>query len=307
MNRSVILSRQLALVAYIGRYPGITVPELARHFEMRQAVIRGDIEVIDRAGFGDLLPGQTFELDMERYLKNGELELISSLEVHSAPRLTSKEAALLMLGLRAIAPGLSAQQSALVPSLMAEVLALAGGQAPVDLAQVVESNLPTRTWQQLHQAIGAKQQVQIRYISAVGRESVRAIDPLRFSRVEDAWLVEAWCHQTEQKRIFRLDRITDLEPLDLSQVHPSNASARDNEGLDCLVTLAETARWRLAEICATAEMDSDLTLRFRVWDQEWMVSQLLILAADIAQVAPPDMARQASRRAQEALAVWEGF
>lgn len=313
MNRSVILSRQLALVVYIERHPGIRVEELAKHFGLRPRVIRDDIEVLDRAGFGDLLPGSTFELNMDRYLETGELEVYSSLSVRSAPRLTSREAAVLLTGLRAIAPGLNEEQSAVVPSLIAEVLALAGGEggAALNLTQVVESNLPSATWRTMEQAIRERKQVRIHYLSSAGRESERRIDPLRLERAELAWLLHAWCHQTDQARTFRLDRIIDAEPLDDPQ-DPGRIEAR-GPGETCDVMLRASARWRLGEepvidvesSSSGSSGDSLLRARFSVWDRQWMVTRLLSLAPDALATDPAFWQYEAGERAREALAVWD--
>lgn len=307
MNRSVILSRQLALVAYIERHPGITVDQLARHFGMKSGLVRQDIEVLDRAGFGDLLPDCTFELNMDRYLESGELELSSNLSVRSAPRLTPGEAAVLLMGLRAVASGLTDEQSSLVPGLMADILALTGEGDPglLGLSRVIESNPTDAIWQLLQTAIRERRQVRISYVSSAGHRSSRLIDPLRLEREELAWLLHSWCHETGDQRTFRLDRIVEIDLLDSPQRH--GRTPEHEHGDDCYVDLRGSARWRLGEIPARVieSEEGTIRVRFEVWDPQWMVSRLLAMSPDVVATDPGQWLHLAGGRARAAVAVWD--
>lgn len=307
-NKSLTLSRLLALVAYIERFPGITVEELADHFGRSEKLIRADIAVLDEAGFGDALPDKTFFLDMDRYLTLDELQVDSHLQVKSAPRLTAQEAAMLVVGLAALAshPGVAEQGA---PQLVAKILALAGREAR-DVGyrvRVIESNASEAARQVINQAIRTKRQLRVRYLSAAERETTRTVDPQRLTRVDDGWLLDAWCHEADEPRTFRLDRMLNCEPLPTPQ-QPGRPRRRRTP-TECMVLLGPASQWRHQETSSTRtqRVPEGFKVAFPVWDEEWLTSQLLALSPDVLAVSPPGFGRAAAERARAARRVWRNL
>jgi predicted DNA-binding transcriptional regulator YafY len=68
------------------------------------------------------------------------------------------------------------------------------------------------------------QDIQITYIDAGNKRSVRRITPLRVFQWSENELVEGWCHLRNQNRQFRLDRITEI--MSAGETDPEIVSAK---------------------------------------------------------------------------------
>ena len=55
----------------------------------------------------------------------------------------------------------------------------------------------------------------------------RDVDPMRLARVEGHWYLEGWCHRAQDVRLFRVDRIEDLEVLDVPARLPEGKAAAE--------------------------------------------------------------------------------
>ncbi len=84
-----------------------------------------------------------------------------------------------------------------------EVLSLQGGDA-----RLVEEELPTP--EILKDAITKKKRVRIKYLSASGEESRRIIEPIQAAAYGNWIYVLAFCHLKAKERVFRLDRIVEI-------------------------------------------------------------------------------------------------
>ena len=85
----------------------------------------------------------------------------------------------------------------------------------------------------MRDALAAGRALRIRYYTA-GRDAVsqRTIDPMRLLIVEGRGYLEAWCRRAEGVRLFRLDRVEDVQVLDEPSAPPPDAEPTDlSEGL----------------------------------------------------------------------------
>ncbi|MBZ0100954.1 MAG: transcriptional regulator [Thermoanaerobaculia bacterium] len=100
----------------------------------------------------------------------------------------------------------------------------AGAAAALELATVDRSGeVPEAVFEALERAIGERAVCEVEYQTlAEARPRRRRFDPLRLFQRAEAWYLAAHCHENEEVRIFRLDRITAVEPTGGRFVPPEN-------------------------------------------------------------------------------------
>ena len=145
----------------------------------------------------------------------------------------------------------------------------------------------------LSAAIQAGQRVRLRYRSARDQETERAFDPYGVVSQRGIWYTVGHCHLRRGERLFRLDRIIDVEALAETFPRPADfdALAAVQRALATvpnvwrievwLKTTIEAARWRTGLSSAHfEEADGGVLLRSEVADLEQM-------ARDVAGIGVP--------------------
>ncbi len=310
-NKTVTLSRHLALVTLVRNNPGVTLTQLGRVLGRTTQQIRADIDLLDRAGVGDQLPDQTFFFDMDLLERRGEVALTFDLGASGSQPLTADETSRLVVGLAAMGSRQDAADLDQIPQLISKVLALAGPhEVPnfADLARllsVIDSNKLSKWHQLVETALSDGRELHLTYLSGRSRLSDRTVDPIALLQVPDGWVLNGWCHEAEEERNFRLDRIVFAEmggPVTVDGRKPS-AKRREEQ---CTVVLSREAQWLLTELPAisTSSAGSELSAVFQVWDDAWITTQLILLSPYIVSVTPNRYLESAAERANQALAVW---
>lgn len=64
----------------------------------------------------------------------------------------------------------------------------------------------------LEEAVRNKRPLRIKYISREGKETYRIVEPIQIKRSRDYLYLVGYCHLREAERMFRLDRIVELQP-----------------------------------------------------------------------------------------------
>ena len=309
------LPRLLALVPYLQARPGISVEQAAADFGVTDAQLRRDLTLLWMCGLPGHGPGDLIDLSFE-----GEnVSVIFDAGMSRPLRLTAEEALALVVALRTLAetPGLADTDA--VQRALAKVESVAGEAVGGDTVAVAldetERLLPV-----LHRAVDERRALRIRYYSASRDETTqRTIDPVRMVVVDGHDYVEAWCRQVEGMRVFRVDRIEDVELLDEPARVPDGVQLRDlSEGVfqpaaeHLLVELrlgpayAWVADYYSTEevtiAAAGAEDAGQLRVSLRVADPAWVRALVLGSAAQVEVLSPDWLAEDVRSEAARALA-----
>ncbi len=316
-DRLVGLSRQIALVNYIERNPGLTVGELAQHFNRTNAQIRRDITLLDQAGFDDLLPGRTLEVDYDLYKSQGRVQLRDSLKLNASSLLTQEDLARLLFGLEALAPNLSEEERLLLPNVIGELANLAGPEDELALAKLDAAPLQAdrEKFHQLEQALQSGAWVSFGYVRGDGERSQRMVIPQSLVLERDGWLLVANSADSGQ-RSFRLDRMDSValaEPQELAGHAPKaedgagHTDSSKDRGERVEVLLTPEAEWAVGESVASQVQPHPRGWQatYIVWDPEWFITELLLLAPYVVSTSPERYWVQAQKHARAALAVWD--
>jgi len=144
--------------------------------------------------------------------------------------------------------------------------------------------------------------VRIDYTSAGGDTTARVVDPYGLVQLGRRWYLPAWCHLRGGLRLFRLDRIGRIEPLEEPFTPPSDFDplAFVQEALAAapgcwrvevrLGVAVEEARRRIAPHEGTLEPRAGgVAFRFNVEDLDWAARYLIGLGFPFVVVDPPEL------------------
>jgi len=204
------LSRLLAMVPFVLRREGVTLTELAGHFEVSERQVVRDLELLFVCGTPGHLPDDLIEADWE-----GGVVRIGNAEPISRPlRLTSEEAVVLLLGLRLLGDVPGPHDRAATTSAADTLSALTSGQRS-RLGLIRDPYGPPKHAGTVTTALLQRRRLRLRYLSA-GRDELteREVDPYRIVSDAGRHYLEGWCHRAESVRLFRLDRVVQAEVLE---------------------------------------------------------------------------------------------
>jgi predicted DNA-binding transcriptional regulator YafY len=310
------LSRLLAMVPWLLNRQGVPIEEAAAHFGISADQLVKDLELLFVCGTPGHMPDDLIEAEWD----SGRIYLDNAEAIAKPLRLGPDEAIALIAGLRTLAelPGLhdrTAVESALVKlTAAAQDGAIAASRLSVDLTAGAQEQV-LRT---ARQALRTRRRMRIQYVVPARDEvTEREVDLMRVTNLGGLWYLEAWCHRAEAVRLFRVDRVTGAELLDLDGTPPPQAVSRDTgddlftpSDDDTLVTLeVETwGRW-VAEYYPTESVEElpsgGLRVRMRVADPRWIPRLILRLGGSGRIVDPPELADTAARSALAALAGYD--
>ncbi|ANZ42061.1 protein pafC [Lentzea guizhouensis] len=307
------LPRLLALVPYLLNRPAITVKEAAADFGITPKQLRKDLELLWMCGLPGYGPGDLIDLSFE-----GETITVSFDAGMNRPlRLTAAEASSLLVALRALADTPGVVDTDAVRRALAKIESAVGKAQPAGMVVglgAFEREETAEIRAAVQDAVKRERAVRIRYYSqSHDAMSDRVVDPMRLLLLEGRGYLEAWCRSALGVRLFRLDRIDEVEVLDEPSVPPPHAKLtdtseglfqpRDNQKIAVLL-LEPDAHW-VAEYYpvdhVAEQTDGRTRVLMRYDDPSWMVRLLLGLGGDVHVEQPAELAAEVVRRAEQAL------
>jgi proteasome accessory factor C len=313
------LQRLLALVPYVLARPGVSVAQVARDFDVPPAQVLRDLNVLWFCGLPGLLPGDLIEVDMDA-ARGGAVHVTNADPIARPLRLQVDEALALLVALRALAevPGL--HDGAAVQRTIAKLESAAGDAARASAPVAVDLDAVARdtTIASVRAALDTRKRLHLTYYVPHRDESTeRDVDPMRLLLVGEHAYLEGWCRRAEDVRLFRLDRVTAIEVLDVPLDVPAEAEPRDlDEDLfrpaptDMLVTLElqPAARW-VTENYPVESVDplgeGRLLVRLRTADTRWLRRLVLRLGGSARVLDPPELDAEIRSVAAAALRAYD--
>ncbi len=165
----------------------------------------------------------------------------------------------------------------------------------------------------LRGAVRSRRKTRLRYAKAADdAPSARIICPYAIVFTEQMWYVVAHCESTDGIRIFRLDRIAEVEQLaarfDSPRDFSLEAIVRDGKAFqgDDAATLRvryspHIARWIAEREGKALAEDGSLTVEHPLADREWAVRHLLQYGAEADVLAPQEVRLEVVRRLEAML------
>ena len=304
--------RMLSLVTYLRERPGARVGDVARAFGITERELVGDLNVLPMCGTsfrgGDLLDIDT---DGERIWWHNPDDVAQPL------RLASDEAISLLVAARAVAglPGLRERDRTALTRAVAKLEAAAGDAAEGSARVGVTFEAEGSVFADVDRALTERRRLWMRYYSSGrGEMTEREVDPIRLVSEGHTYL-EGWCRLSEDRRMFRLDRVADIQVLDVPS-DPPPLELRDlSDGLvrpaaddpQVVLEVGPAGRW-VTEYYGHEESlelpDGGLRITLRTPDPAGLVQLALRLGADGRITAPAELAERARATAAAALSLY---
>lgn len=307
------LVRLLNMVPYFQANPRITRAEAAADLGVTVEQLQADLDQLWCCGLPGYFPGDLIDFDFS----GDTIEVTFSAGVDKPLRLTSPEATVLLVALRALAdiPGAvdpQAARSAIAKIETAAGIAARSGGA-VDEPAPAESRAATA----VRAAVRDNRALTIDYYAASHDTLTRrVVDPIRVVLVGDRSYLEAWSREAEGVRLFRFDRIVDAVVRDEPSAPPQPAVAAptDTSLFDAdpslpsaTLRLAPSASWMFEyyPMRLLRELpDGYCEVAMTYASDEWMARLVLGLGPAVQVLGPDALAQRVRDAARAALPMY---
>jgi len=311
------VTRLLALAPYLQTRGEVPLKDVAADFGVSPAQMLKDLRVLYLCGLPGYGPGELIDINVEALEDDPDgLVRVDNADFLARPlRLGSNEASALIVALHAL---LDASPSA-TREVVERTLAKLEEAAAESSTPLVDVHLPRPrpavegAWSALEKAIAANQQARLDYYVPTRDETTqRVVDPIAVTRSQGRAYLDAWCHLAEDRRLFRVDRITAIEVLDSARV-AHDLEPRDlSEGLfepgpddlQARLSLSPEMRW-FAEyypVTTTSEgADGALEVTLAVSDERWLLRLALRFGHGLTVLEPAELRDRVTSVAADAL------
>jgi proteasome accessory factor C len=289
------LRRLLSVVPYVVRHPGTPVGDLSKLFEVSEAELLADLNLLFLTGLPPYGPGDLIEVDID----DESRVWIRMADYFSRPvRLTRAEAlALYLRGTELLGAGGVGEADALRDAL-AKIAEALGGEALGELRVDVGEAGTTGPLETVRRGVENREALEIEYYSANRDElSTRRIDPEHVFSALGNWYVVAWDRTVEAERLFRLDRIREVtatgerfEPRGLIG-QGRDLYTRTAEDVNVRLRLGPRARW-VAEyyvVGDSSERNGALEVVIPTKDLAWAAKLVLRLGGEARVLEPAEL------------------
>ncbi len=296
----------LTLVPYLIERGEVSLEDAARDFDVTPGEMRTMVEKLTLIGRPEQMPDDLFDINWDLLDEQGIIEITQAVGLERSPRLTAREAAALLGGLRLagslpgvaageVYAGLMAKLSRGASSAPAEVVVVPG---PVDEVRALVS-----------QALREQVALSFTYRRPDSEPTTRTVDPVKVIVTEGQWYLQGWCHLRRAMRNFLLERVSDPRVTDIPIEHahepvPELFEPGENDEIVVVRFAAELAPL-VGDYLAGAEtetIDGVTTARLRVSDGRTL-KRLAARRAGRVEILEPAAARRAAAEwAAEALA-----
>jgi len=294
------VTRLLGLVTYLERHGEATLAALASQFGVSETQVKRDIEMLWVSGVPGHEPQDLIDFDPWGF-DEGIIRLTNSQGVGQV-RLSPREAVALIGALSAAVSGGAAPDAA--HSALAKLRdAVGDGDA---VRSVSRSTVDPELASTLRGAIEAAVVVELDYVDAHDKRSVRVIEPHRLVVIDGATYVECFCRRAQDYRTLKLDRISSAtlgsDPVESAPSESGGFSLVPQ--FQAIVTAQRSARWLLESLPDTEITDdgATVTATFGVADSQAIAARLLAVGPLLQAVAPQELADEVARQARAVLA-----
>ncbi len=302
------LQRLLTLLPRAVRSAGVPLSELAQELAVSQEQLLADLQAIytrayyHPAGSGD---------DVQVLIDSNEVQVFTTGEFRRPPRLTPRESLALGLGIRMLASEATEVRRPALLQLAERVEAGGIGAEPTPLLERIAVNpgkdSPEGIRGRLVEAARERRRCAIDYLKpGAPQPEQRSVDPYVLLAASGKWYLVAYCHRSEDIRVFRADRVVAVtagdERFSVPEGFDPEAFVREGrvyragaavEEVEALVRYSSRiARWVEERGPVERQEDGSVLVRYRIADPGWLIRHVLEHGAD-AEVLEPIEIREA--------------
>jgi proteasome accessory factor C len=177
-------------------------------------------------------------------------------------------------------------------------------KSQVTAPEIVSTGIPTDLRNKIHSAMQSNHSVKIAYLSFSRDEiTIREISPFTFSQEGNNEYVHSFCHTSQDFRVFRLDRISEVSKSEALVSTTSSDEKIAEAGFDLLIKVRGNAR-KIAEIFhlqVPIEQKAVEQFHSKAHNPEWIIRTICSLQNSAEILEPLDIRGMVASRAQKAL------
>jgi proteasome accessory factor C len=284
-------ARLLDLVPYLNTHQGISLKELAQHFDVSPSQMSADLTTLWMCGLPGYTPLELMDLEFE----SGYVS-IRNAETLSKPRsITFQEGVALLLGLDLIASSLPEDREDLlnsIASLRSRLTSILG--VPVKLSATAStSGVVTTT---ISQAITTKSGLEISYHSMY-RDLLteRTVTPIELYEKDSHQYLRAYCFTALDYREFRVDRVKSVKPTNVPETFESNKQAPGK--IDFSITTMDPSR-DVVERFGITDTVTGSQLDLSSYSRQWIERSVMASGAAVVLNSPSEIRDEVAKKAQ---------
>ncbi len=312
MSSADRLTRLLSLVPYVISRTSVSVAEAAAAFGVTEKQIIDDLNLLWCVELRAPDPYCPIDLSYE----GGEI-VVSEAESISRPlRLDVDEAAALLVALRTLSE--IPERGDALGRVIAKLEAAAGTAARPSNQVSVQLDVRPDVLVRVRAGLDEGRRLRMTYyVPGRDENTERDVDPMRLLLVDGWSYLEGWCRRAESVRLFRLDRIVELELLDVPKQIPDGAEPVDvDRGLfrpspddtRVVIELTPAGRWvadhyPYESVTELGEGRVRVVLRTR--DTRWVRRLALRVAGSGTIIEPAELAERVRDDAERALKLYD--
>ena len=274
-------SRLFKIVYHLLDQGQATAPELAEKFEVSVRTIYRDVDALSQAGIPIYAEAG----------RNGGIHLMDDFVLDKAV-LSEEEKQEILTALQSIhVAGNSSSQT--LQKLSAIFQKDSGNWLEVDFSRWGNEELDHEKFELLKSAVIHRKSVKIHYASSYEKISERIVQPCKLVYKAKAWYLKAFCTEKQDWRIFKLNRILDLEILNESFSYRSFPETTDNskeEYSQITLRFPKEMAYRVYDEFDKTQIEyqknGDLIASAKMPIDSWLVGYLLSFGAKVEIVEP---------------------
>ncbi|MCM1047192.1 MAG: YafY family transcriptional regulator [Clostridiales bacterium] len=275
-------SRLFKIVYYLLDKGAATAPELAEKFEVSVRTIYRDIDALSSAGIpiyaesgrnGGIHLMNDFVLDKAVLSKEEKLEILTALQsINTTPNIESNQ---------------TLQKLSAIFNLSTE------SWFEADFSRWGNNGSDNEKFELLKTAVIRRKCVKIRYANSYEVISERIVQPCKLAYKSTAWYLKAFCLKKQDYRIFKLNRILDLEVLNETFPHRDFPLPLDNTQVEynrITLRFPKEMSYRVYDEFDTdqiqREENGDLVASANMPEDSWLIGFILSFGAQVEILAP---------------------
>lgn len=284
-------ARLLDLVPFINTHQGIALKELAKHFDVTPTQMNADLTTLWMCGLPGYTPLELMNLDFESGFVS-----IGNASTLSKPRaITFQECVALLLGLDLTISSLPSDRLDLLTAAeslrkrLTDILGL-----PINLSVVPTTSGGVAT--AIAQAIQKNSGLNIRYHSLYKDQvTERTVVPLNVYEADNQQYMHAFCFTAQAYREFRIDRIDQVEPTEVSLELSGEIS--NTEKINFSITIMGSSR-DVSERFAVEHLVIGTTQELSSFSRQWIERSVMASGEAVQLSTPLDIRGEIAKKAQ---------
>lgn len=293
-------SRLFKIVYYLLDKGQATAPELAEKFEVSVRTIYRDIDALSAAGIP--VYAETG--------RNGGIHLMNDFVLDKAV-LSEGEKQEILMALQSINASQSADGSRTLQKLSAVFQLHAENWLEVDFSGWGNQGFDNEKFELLKAAVIHCRNVKIRYAGSSEVISDRIIQPCKLVYKSKAWYLGAFCTEKQDWRIFKLNRILDLEILNESfspRDFPGPIDSSEGEYQEIVLRFPKEMAYRVYDEFDRTQVwhqkNGDLIVSAKMPEGAWLTGFLLSFGTQVDIVAPVHLKKMMAEQAKLIYTYW---